>query len=104
MIENIFSNISLKLLADSVTLPVHEPISFGFEDMVNAKAEADSEFRCKAEPRMTAGGNEVRYFPKRAGIISESALASKSECGLVLAAELAALTNQKRKKNNKSTV
>ena len=34
------SHISLKSLTSSVTLPVHDPISFGFEEMVKAKADS----------------------------------------------------------------
>lgn len=40
MIGFVLSNISLDLITSSVTLPVHEPISFGFEDIIKAKSEA----------------------------------------------------------------
>ena len=36
----IISHFSLKSLKSSVALPTHDPISFGFEEMVKAKAEA----------------------------------------------------------------
>ena len=42
MEDFILSHFSVKSLTSSVTLPVHEPISFGFEEMVKAKAEADA--------------------------------------------------------------
>ena len=36
----IISHFSLKSLTSSVSLPVHDPISFGFEEMVKAKANS----------------------------------------------------------------
>lgn len=57
MIESVLSNISCDMLTGSVTLPVHEPISFGFEDIVKAKADFPSEeqscheiIQCEDEP------------------------------------------------------
>lgn len=35
----IISHFSIKALKNSVELPVHDPISFGFEEMVKAKAD-----------------------------------------------------------------
>lgn len=35
----IISKFSLKSLTKSVSLPTHDPISFGFEEMVRAKAD-----------------------------------------------------------------
>lgn len=43
--EEILSHFSVKALKNSVSLPVHEPISFGFGEIVKAKAEADAELQ-----------------------------------------------------------
>ena len=37
--EEIISHFSVKSLKSSVSLPVHDPISFGFEEIVKAKAD-----------------------------------------------------------------
>ena len=37
--EEIISHFSVKSLKSSVSLPVHDPISFGFEKIVKAKAD-----------------------------------------------------------------
>lgn len=52
MMDSILSSISLKSLTSSVTLPVHEPISFGFEDLVKAKAEADAAVSAEIERQL----------------------------------------------------
>ena len=61
----IISHFSFKSLTSSVTLPVHEPISFGFEDMVKAKAEADAAVSEEIERQLIekaiGNGNEYRY-------------------------------------------
>ena len=38
--DEIISHFSVRSLKNSVALPVHEPISFGFEEMLKANAEA----------------------------------------------------------------
>ena len=38
--DEIISHFSVNSLKNSVSLPVHEPISFGFEEMLKANAEA----------------------------------------------------------------
>ncbi|MDE6727209.1 MAG: hypothetical protein K2J80_04630 [Oscillospiraceae bacterium] len=45
MIPNISVKSLVKSLKNSVVLPVHEPISFDFEEQVRAKAEASEEQR-----------------------------------------------------------
>lgn len=37
--DEIISRFSLKSLTSSVSLPVHDPITFGFEEMVRSKAD-----------------------------------------------------------------
>lgn len=51
--SEILSSFSLKAFTDSVTLPVHEPISFGFDEIVKAKAEADAAVTAEIERRLT---------------------------------------------------
>lgn len=50
--EEIISHFSVKSLKNSVSLPVHEPISFGFEEIVKAKAEADAAIAAEIERRL----------------------------------------------------
>ena len=50
--EEIISHFSVKSLKNSVALPVHEPISFGFEEIVKAKAEADAAICAEIERRL----------------------------------------------------
>lgn len=50
--DEIISHFSVKSLTSSVSLPVHEPISFGFEDMVRAKAKADAVINAEIERRL----------------------------------------------------
>ena len=65
MNDHIISHFSFRSLTSSVTLPVHEPISFGFEDMVKAKAEADAAVSEEIERQLIekaiGNGNEYRY-------------------------------------------
>ena len=85
--------------AKGLTMP--EPIDFDFDEMVKAKAKADAEFRREVERRVNADRNAPRFVSEKAGGVSESTRASKYEYDLNLAAELTALTNQKRKKKHK---
>ena len=50
--EEIITHFSVKALKNSVSLPVHEPISFGFEEIVKAKAEADAAISAEIERRL----------------------------------------------------
>ena len=47
------TSLSSKTAAPSGTLTMPEPISFDFEDMIKAKAEADAEIRAEIERRLT---------------------------------------------------
>ena len=50
--DEIISHFSVNSLKNSVDLPVHEPISFGFEEIVKAKAESDAAISAEIERRL----------------------------------------------------
>lgn len=87
------------------TLSMPKPISFDFDEMVKAKAKADAEFAALAERHANgkfSGIGEGAYHGLSAGTDALSdAVGHEYIYDYALAAELTALTEQKRKKNGR---
>lgn len=97
--------VSLNSRVESLTSPITmpEPVSFGFEDMVKAKAKADAEFAAEIERRIagkTSGGGAYRSSSAGTDALQET-VGHKCTYDNAVAAELTALTARKRKKNDR---
>lgn len=53
MVASVFSNNNSEVALTKNGVPIPEPISFGFDEMFKAKAEADAEIRAEIERRLS---------------------------------------------------
>lgn len=97
MIPNISVKSLVKSLKNSVVLPVHEPISFDFEEQVRAKAEAAEEQR-----RFTEMPLDIAKEYKTPSYRDSGELPSTDRCEYIydynVVAELSAIGRRKKRK------
>ena len=94
----IISRFSLKSITSSVALPTHDPISFGFEEMVKAKADSAKLRQELAEIGKGQSGVPYRTSERSSGEVLTDKAHSEYIYDQNIVAELSEI---KRKKNRR---